>query len=173
MKTLLVFSLSLCLYGVTFAQLDFSVQKVSAEDVPANAIANQASNFSATVLSWEKQTASARGKSITRYVSTFTELTKTITRARYTDSGSALTATTYYRSEQLPTAIQDAAAANYPAYNLESGEKIVYIPTKQNVFRLRLRKGAQKLIVYVDNNGKELAKENLPEPIVEDENMSY
>lgn len=173
MKTLLIFALSLCLYGVTFAQLNFSVQKVSAEDVPANAISNQASNFSATVLAWEKQTANAGGKSVTRYVSSFTDQTKTISRARYTNSGSALTATTYYRAEQLPTVIQDAAKANYAGYTLESGEKILYIPTKQNIFRLRLRKGAQKLVVYVDNNGKELSKENLPEPMVEDEYVSY
>ena len=173
MKTVFVFLLSLCLYGITSAQINFKVEKVSAEEVPANAIANQASNFSATVLSWERQTAGARGKSITRYVSTFTEQTKTITRARYTDSGAALTATTYYRAGQLPAVLQEAAAANYPGYKLESGEKIVYIPTKQNVFRLRLRKGAQKLVVYVDNNGKELEKDDLPEPVVEDENVPH
>ena len=173
MKTLMVFLLSLCLYGVTFAQANFSVQKVSAEDVPANAIANQASNFSATVLAWEKQMATAKGKSITRYVASFTEQSKTVTRARYTNSGAALTATTYYPSEQLPSVIKEAAATNYPNYTLESGEKIVYISTNKSIFRLRLRKGAQKLVVYVDNTGKELDKDDLPEPMVEDENLSY
>ena len=173
MKTVFVFLVSLCLYGMTFAQINFKVEKVSAEDVPADAIANQASNFSATVISWERQTANARGRSITRYVSTFTEQTKTLTRGRYTEGGAPLTATTYYRAAQLPTAIQEAAATNYPGYTLESGEKIVYIPNKQHVFRLRLRKGAQKLVVYVDNNGEELDEDSLPEPMVEDENTPH
>ncbi len=174
MKTLFVFLLSLCLSGVTFAQLNFSVQKVSAEDVPAEAIATQAASFSAAVRSWEKQNANTRGKAVTRYVASFTEQSKTVTRARYTSNGKGLTATTYYGTAALlPTVIQDAAATNYPAYSLKSGEKIIYIPTKQNIFRLRLRKGAQKLVIYVDNNGQELEKEELPEPVVEDENMSH
>ena len=173
MKTGLVFLYCLCLTVVTYAQLDFSVQKVSAEDVPANAIATQAASFSASVLTWEKQTASAKGNAITRYVASFTEQTKTVTRARYTNNGTGLSATTYYTAEQLPTVLQDSAATNYPNYKLESGEKILYIPTKQNLFRIRLRKGAQKLVVYVDNNGNELDKGDLPLEIYEDENVSY
>ena len=167
----MVFLLSLCFYGITFGQLNFSVQKISAEDVPASAIATQASSFSAPVLTWEKQTANARGNAITRYVASFTEQSKTITRARYTSSGKGLTATSYYSNASLlPTTIQEAAAANYPNYTLGSGEKITYIPTKHHAFRLRLRNGAQKLVVYVDNSGKELDKDDLPEPMIEDEN---
>ena len=172
MKTPFVFLLFLCSYGITFAQLNFSIEKISAEDVPANAIANQAANFSATVLTWEKQTANARGRAVTRYVSSFTEQTKTITRARYNSNGAALTATTYYRAEQLPTVIKEAASENYPNYTLLSGEKILNISTKQQVFRLRLRKGAQKLVVYVDSNGNELEKEDLPEEVIEDEHIA-
>ena len=172
MKTVFVFLLSLCLYGVTYAQVNFKVEKVSADDVPANVVATQSANFSAVVRSWEKQTASARSKAGTRYVASFIEQAKTVTRARYTSEGKGLTATTYYRAGQLPAAIQEAAAANYTGYTLISGEKVLAISTKQNFFRLRLRKGPQKLVVYVDNNGKELEKNEVPEEVVEDENVS-
>lgn len=173
MKTVFVFLLSLCLYGVTYAQVNFKIEKVSADEVPANVVATQSAIFSVAVRSWEKQTASGNNKAGTRYVASFMEQAKIVTRARYTDSGTGLTATTYYRAEQLPTVIQEAAATNYGGYKLESGEKVLYISTKENFFRLRLRKGAQKLVVYVDNNGNELEKNEVPDEVVEDEHVSY
>lgn len=70
-------------------------------------------------------------------------------------------------AKQLPQAIQDAAKTNYTGYTLTSGEQITVLPTGVIYYRIQLRKGAQKLVVYVDANGQEITKDNLPKTVTE------
>lgn len=86
-------------------------------------------------------------------------------RARYYTNGVGTTATTYFSGSQLPTAIQDAAASNYADYTLYSGEQIIALPTGSVYYRLRLTKGAQRLVVYTDESGNEVAADDLPEVV--------
>ena len=120
---------------------------------------------------WEKATGTVQDKSKTKYIAIFKQFGQRV-RARYQENGSGLSATTYYLGSKLPQAIQDAAAANYSEYKLRSGEKIKGLAGGQKeVYRIRLRKGAQKLIVYVDAGGKEIEKKEVPEIMKEDEDV--
>jgi len=147
---------------VTQAQVGVSVQAVNADDVPAAVISSQTTYFpGVNVNLWEQQTANGRNESADRYIANFQNNGQKA-RARYYPNGTGTTAVTYYSSSQLPAAIQETAANNYEGYTLESGEQIVTLPTSDIFYRLRLRKGAQKLVVYTDENGTEVSLDDLP-----------
>ncbi|MCB0633271.1 MAG: hypothetical protein R2824_19330 [Saprospiraceae bacterium] len=142
---------------------------VDASEVPAAVVSAQASYFpGSTVTVWEKQTASAKGSSASKYVATFKNGGQNA-RARYTAAGTGLSATTYYKAGELPTAIQTAALNNYAGYKLMHGEKLQLLEKTYLVYRIQLRKGAQKLTVYVDENGNEVSGSKVPEEIQEAE----
>ncbi len=172
MKTTFVFLLSLCFYVTTFAQINFSVKAIPADQVPEAVISAQSGYFPGlSVLNWEKQTVSGPNESGSRYVASFNEANKTLTRARYFESGVGITATTYHPGNQLPTVVKEAAAANYSDYSLMSGEKLLLLPKDKYIYRIRLRKGVKKLVVYLDKTGKELSKDHIPVEVVEEENI--
>ncbi len=169
MKNAVLFLFFVATVFVANAQATFTVQKVDASAVP-QAVRDAQEKFFAgiTVTYWEKQTASAKNKSGDRYVANFKKDGQN-TRARYYTNGTGISATSYYTAKQLPQAIQDAAKTNYAAYTLTSGEQIQLLNQSKSFYRIRLRKGAQKLVVYVDGNGKELSKDSVPTEVKEDE----
>lgn len=163
MKSLFSIVLFTIITVASHAQATLTVQKVDASAVPQAVLTAQNAYFpGVTVTYWEKQTASAQDKSGDRYIANFDQ-----TRARYYTNGTGITATTYLTAKQLPQAIQDAAKTNYTGYTLTSGEQITVLPTGVIYYRIQLRKGAQKLVVYVDANGQEIAKDNLPKMVTE------
>ncbi len=154
---------------VAHAQVGVSVQAINADDVPAAVISSQATYFPGiNVNVWEQQTVKGPNKSAERYIANFQNNGQKA-RARYYPGGVGTTATTYYRSSQLPAEIQEAAATQYEGYTLESGEQIVTLPTSDIFYRLRLRKGAQKLVVYTDETGGEVSLDDLPEVMKKDQ----
>ncbi len=173
MKTVFVFLLSVCLYGTTLAQINFNIEVVPADEVPEAVLSAHNGYFpNISVLSWEKQTASGRNESLSRFVASFKEADKTLTRARYLQNGEGITATTYHPGPKLPSVIKDAAAEHYADYTLMSGEKLLLLPTGKNIFRIRLRKGvSKKLVVYLNNDGEEISRKDIPKEVVEEENI--
>ncbi len=154
---------------VAQAQVGVTIQAIDADDVPAAVISSQATYFpGVNVNVWEQQIAKGQSKSANRYIANFQNNSQKA-RARYYPSGVGTTATTYYSSSQLPAEIQEAAATNYDGYTLNSGEQIVALPTNDIYYRLRLRKGAQKLVVYTDQNGNEVSLDELPEVMKKDQ----
>ncbi len=171
MKTAFVFLLTVCLYGTTFGQLSFNIQTVSADEVPEAVQTAQTGYFPGlSVNLWEKQTASGPENMATKFVASFQGSGNQLIRARYLQVGTGLTASTYYTGKQLPSAIQSAAANNYPDYKLVAGQKVLLLGTNKSIFRIRLRNGAQKLVVYVDSNGEEISRRDVPREVLEDEN---
>ncbi len=169
MKNLLFVFALIMAFSAAQAQAGFQVQKVDASEVPQPVLDAQAKFFPGfTVNVWEKQSGSIRDRSGERYVATF-QYEGQKTRARYYKNGTAGTATSYHSGKELPQAIQNAAAENYPGYSLNSGEKIVALEAQKTVYRIRLRKGAQKLVVYVDENGNEISKDSLPQEMTVEE----
>lgn len=172
MKNFLFLSLFICISSLITAQsYSYSITVVDASAVPSVVTSAQETYFpGVSVTRWEKHTTTGKDKSKDRYVAAFNDNGQKA-RARYTYQGKAISATTYYAGSQLPQAIQDAATTNYPGYKLMSGEKTVALTSSKEVYRIRLRKGAQKLVVYVDANGKEISKNQIPSDISEDESM--
>lgn len=170
-NVLAVFSLlSIGFYTLSAQGIGYKVQVVDADDVPSAAITAQERFFSGiSVNRWEKHTISGKENSKDRFVAAFKKDGQN-TRARYTQEGIGISATTYYLGSQLPQAIQDAAAANYAGYKLVSGEQIQLLEKSDEAYRIRLRKGAQKLVVYVDEHGDELDKPEVPTEMTEGEN---
>ena len=150
------------------AQLSGSVQTINADDVPAAVISSQATYFPGINVSvWEKQSVNSPKKNQDRYIANFRNNGQKA-RAKYHQNGTGTTATTFYEGSKLPTTIKDAAASNYGAYTLTSGEQITLLQKGEIYYRLRLRKGAQKLVVYVDENGNELSQQEVPEEVTAD-----
>lgn len=172
MKNAILLLLFVATAFVAKAQLTFKVEKVDASSVPQTVLSAQEQFFPGiTVNIWEKQMATAKDKSGDRYVANFQKDDQK-TRARYYNNGKGITATSYYLAKELPQEIQNAAAANYPGYTLTSGEQIMWLAQSKSLYRIRLRKGAQKLVVYVDANGKEINRDDVPSEATEDEAAS-
>ncbi len=172
MKTVFVFFLVVSLSGSAMAQLNFNLKVISAEEVPEAVQAAQTSYFPGlTVNLWEEQTASGPENAVTRFVANFKDGNGQVIRARYLKDGQGTTATTYYaRGNQLPSVIQAAAAENYPDFILRTGEKLQLLAKGTTIFRIRLRKGIKKLVVYVDSNGEEISRNEVPTEVLEEEN---
>jgi len=171
MKRLIVLTLFVVAAFAASAQISLKVEKVDASEVPQAVLDAQESYFSGiTVNVWEKQSASARDRSGARYVANF-QLDGQKTRARYYANGTGISATSYYVAKELPQNIQDAAAANYSDYRLNSGEEIMLLNQNETIYRLRLRKGAQKLVVYVDENGDEISRSEVPDEVEAEEDV--
>jgi hypothetical protein len=170
MKTIVFLMLSIALTATTAFAQKATVEKVDASTVPQvvkDAFANDFSGASAT--SWEKQSGTnANNKSVEKYVATF-QLNGVKSRSRYQTNGTGLSATTYMTAAQLPQAVQDACKTNYVGFTLGSGEKIQSLKTDKFVYRARLRKGSQKLVVYMDETGKEVTKDKIPADIKAEE----
>ncbi len=150
---------------VVQAQFSGTVQAIDANEVPAAVISSQATYFPGiTVTVWEKQSAKGRNKTLDRYVANFKNNGQKA-RAKYYQSGAGTTATTYYAGSKLPAEIKSAAESNYASYTLNSGEQITVLQKSEVFYRLRLRKGAQKLVVYVDENGNELSQQDVPDEV--------
>ena len=173
MKSVLVFLFMVGLSSSAFAQLNVNVQAIATEEVPAAVQTAQTGYFPGlTVSKWEKQTASGPNNSGTQYVASFQDASHQVVRARYGASGQGTTATTYYASgTQLPAIIQ-SAAQNYPGYTLKSGEKLQLLANERIIFRIRLRSGAKKLVAYVNSNGEEISRSNLPREVRAEENVN-
>jgi len=171
MKNTILIALFATLAWAVNAQVSASSQVVDASEVPQAVQDAQASNFSGvTVNRWEKQSSTARTKSKTRYVAVFKKDGQNA-RARYHADGKGIYATVYYTAATLPQAIKDAASTNYSGYSLRNGEEVTYFKNGSSFFRIRLRKGAQKLVVYVDENGAEKQKNEVPSEVTTDESV--
>ena len=171
MRTLFVFLLALSLCSSAIAQLNLNVQSIPAEEVPEAVKNSQTEYFPGlSVKLWEQHTASGPEQSANRFVASFQAGSRQAVRARYLSDGTGTTASTYYLSgTQFPSIIQSSAAQNYPDYTLNSGEKLQLLATGTTIFRLRLRNGAQKLVVYVDSNGNEIRRNGVPLEVRQEE----
>ena len=173
MKNLILFITLLLISGIfSQAQVSWTRTEVAEADVPIAVKNTHTISFPDSPADrWEKATRIVKNTVHTKYIALFKQNHQRV-RARYKESGSGLSATTYFVGSKLPQAIQDAAAANYSGYKLRSGEKIQSLAGGQKeVYRIRLRKGAQKLVVYVDESGKEIEKGSVPEMMKEDEEV--
>ncbi|MEM6628996.1 MAG: hypothetical protein AAF694_04960 [Bacteroidota bacterium] len=172
MKNLFVLLTLICTYIFSLGQATVTREVVKEDAVPLAVKNTQTVIFpNTTVDRWEKASGTIKGKSGTKYIAIFKQFDQRV-RARFQEDGSGISATTYYAGTKLPQAIQDAAAANYAGYKLRSGERIQSLKGNQKfVFRIRLRKGSQKLVVYVDENGKEMEKKSVPSEMTEDEGV--
>jgi hypothetical protein len=165
MKTTFVFLLMACLSGTAFAQLDFDVKLIPAEEVPEAVQASQAKYFpSSAVIRWEKQIANGRKNSAVRYAASFRGANKQLTRARYMKDGTGIKASTVYTSiTQFPSAIQTAITHNYSNYKLMGGQKVELLSKGKSFFRLHLRRGVRSNpFVYLNSEGEEISTESIP-----------
>jgi len=164
MKNLLWFLCALCTTVVVQAQGSFTAKAIDASEVPQVVLDAQSSLFSGSeVDQWRIQEGEGgRGNSGTNYIATFV-LEGQRTRARYSEDGKGIVAVTYFKANELPSAIQESASTNYSDFQLVRGEFIRGLQEGKNVYRISLRDGAKRLVVFVDENGNEIKKENVPE----------
>ena len=161
----LIIALLLLTLGLSAQSFEATIggSVVAPEEVPAAVKASQEQYFpGVAVRSWRMLSASVTQGSGTVYVSVFTE-NQTNTHAQYTAAGQGIAAITQYAPNALPTGIQQALSTTYADYKLTGAALVKALPTGTSAYRLRLRKAAQKLTVWVDENGKEVSGNQIPD----------
>ncbi|MCB0374858.1 MAG: hypothetical protein KDD04_02970 [Sinomicrobium sp.] len=169
----LVVLLLLASVTTAVAQYSYTVDKIASGDVP-EAVSNAFENGfpGAKTVRWEKHTGKGKNNRYVKYVVVF-DKDGIRSRARYKTDGKGISATTYYWFKKgvakLPQPVKDYAADKHPDFELNSGEKVISLKSSASVYRIRLRKGASKLVVYVNASGEMINKNNLPSELTEDE----
>jgi len=151
---------------ITFGQSNFNLTVIQASDVPQAVKDQQNAKFpNINVEKWEKNTFTKKaGKPSEWFVAVFKENNNRV-RSRYANDGKAISATTYYLAAGIPQNIKDDAVSKYPGFTVTSGEKIKNFNSGKEYYRVRLKKGSSKLVLYYNPDGTEVKKENLPDEI--------
>lgn len=140
---------------------------VEAAEVPE--AVKQAQDVAFTGLSvtrWEQRSGKSDQRNFTHYVAVFKQDNRT-TRARYDSNGKSVAVTKFFTADNAPDVVK-SAATRYSGYTLAGGEEAV--TDKGTFYRARLRQGAKKLTVFLDQTGAEVEKKNQPKLLdIEDE----
>ncbi|MEL6654841.1 MAG: hypothetical protein AAFY48_01335 [Bacteroidota bacterium] len=140
----------------------FTVTVVEASAVPSGVAQSQAENFPGiTVRQWKKQEYNNKRLSSVQYLAVFTQNGQN-TRARYQADGRSLSSYTTYRPEALPTPIQTTLQTDYADYTLTGAAEITSLQQGWTGFRIRLRKGNEKLVVWLTAEGTPLSPQQVP-----------
>lgn len=164
-----------CIFIVSgFSQATFKTETIEASQVPASVTSSFNSKYSGVkVVRWEKHIfTNKKGKKHAKFVCIF-DKDGLRSRSRYMPNGTALSATTYYRFknvQKLPEPIKKYAKTKYPDFKLTGGEKELSHKNGKYVYRIRLKKGPSKVVVYLNENGEEINKDNIDGEILENEN---
>lgn len=156
-------------------QVALKSKKIEESQVPEAVKTSYQNAYGFPVKSWEKHEGNIKNKSKVKYVAIFESLDPTAgkmltTRSRYREDGTSISYTTYFKAEDLPANITEAAKKAYNGLEVKRGEKT---SSKGNVFfRVILRKGkAQKAIFICDLEGKPIEKGKVPAEINEVEDI--
>lgn len=158
----------------TFAQGSTSTTEIVVEaNVPSAVVTSYKAKYATgKIVKWEKRTyTGAAGNTYVKYVAVFDQ-DGIRNRARYKEDGTGLSTTTYYwfkNVTKLPQAIQDYAKTKYPDYKLTSGEKELSLKSGKYVYRIRVKKGPTQVVVYLNEKGEEVSKDNVDIEILENE----
>ncbi len=157
-----------------FSQYSYTVKKIDSNLVPGEIITEYEDIFSdVKTIRWEKHTGKGKKRNHVRYVVIF-DKDGIRSRARYNPDGSGISATSYYWFKKgvakLPAKVKNYTASQNPGFKVNSGEKVISLKSSKYIYRLRLRKGTSKLVVYVNGSGEVIDKNNLPSELTDDEN---
>ena len=175
MKTIYTLITILFLTTTTvFSQYSYVVKKINPNLVPKEVITEFEDIFSdVKTIRWEKHTGKGKKRSHVKYVVIF-DKDGIRSRARYNPDGSGISATSYYWFKKgvakLPAKVKNYTASQHPGFKVNSGEKVISLKSSKYIYRLRLRKGTSKLVVYVNESGEMIDKNNLPSEFTGDEN---
>lgn len=173
MKKISILFVFVALLIIAMNAQEVTTEVVDESVVPSEVKSSFSSDFSGiTPIKWEKHTFKAKnGKMYYKYVSVF-DKDGLRHRARYKNDGTGLSVTAYYwfkKVENLPDAVKNYASVKYPDFKLNSGEKEKSLKSGKYVYRIRLKKGASKLVVYLNEKGEEVSKDNVDQEILDNE----
>lgn len=144
---------------------------VDASAVPEAVKNTQAQNFPGTTVNrWELHSSSNAKKSFQKYVAIYMQ-DGLRARARYKEDGTALSSSKYFNAEKAPEVVK-TAATRYSGYTLNAGEEVKTFAKGKTFYRVRFRKGGQRMVVLLDEAGNEVTKDKAPEEALEDEGES-
>ena len=165
----LIFALSVLSLGAQQYQGQFAVTLMDAGAVPSAVVQAQDSNFPGiTVRQWKKQEYQGKRSSSTQYLAVFTQNGQN-TRVRYTDTGRGISTYTTYGPEALPTPITETISTTYADYSLTGAAEIASLQQAWSGFRIRLRKGGQKLVVWLNADGELINPQGVPQEVSAEE----
>lgn len=144
-------------------------ERVEASEVPQEVqSAFSSANPGVTSIQWEKhEVKGANGKDFTKYVARY-QTADGRARARFKQDGTPLSSSRYLKAQSLPSNIQSVATAKNPGFTLIGGEQLT-TRKGETYYRVRMRKGASKMITLYDSNGAEVNRDRLPDELQPDE----
>jgi hypothetical protein len=171
MNKLFVYVVLSCIFFSSYAQRKGNNQhQIDPAQIPAAVKASQESAFpDVTVIAWETRNLSGHGQFVSKYTAVFTQEEKK-NRARYKGDGTLVSLSKYFNSNETPSLIKNLES-KYNGYDLKSTEQIKTYLKEKVYYRAHFYKGKKKVIVYVDDNGKELGNDKVPPEVKEDEDM--
>ncbi|MEL6972391.1 MAG: hypothetical protein AAFZ63_03650 [Bacteroidota bacterium] len=147
----------------------FTVTVVEASAVPTGIAQSQEANFPGiAVRQWKKQEYSNKRLNSVQYLAVFTQNGQN-TRARYQADGRSISSYATYRPEALPTPIQTTLATDYPDHILTGAAEITSLQQGWSGFRIRLREGNQKLVVWLTAEGSPISLQQVPSEVSAEE----
>jgi hypothetical protein len=168
MNRLLLYVILIASFFSSQAQRKNVARQVDPSQIPAAVKTSQESNFPGiAVTRWEVRDITVSKKFISKYIALFTADNKII-HARYKGDGTLVSSSAYLEAEHIPGFIKKLESS-YSGYELKRVEEIKTYAKGKVYYRAHFQKGRKKLIVYTDDNGKELSEEKIPADAKEDE----
>jgi hypothetical protein len=162
MKAKFLLGLLLLVAVVVKAQIKVNATKIAESQVPAAVKMVYDSTIGFPVKHWEKHETTLNKKAGIKYVAVF-EANLQPTRARYREDGNLISYSVYYKADELPPNIKEAALKAFTGMEVKRGEKIDIGKTQKTYYRIVLRKGAgQKSIFWCDLEGNKVEKTKMP-----------
>lgn len=171
MNKLFVYVVMLCSVFSSHAQRKGGASReIDAAQIPTAVKSAQESSFpKITVKNWSMRNVTGPGQIISKYIAVFESEGKTI-RARYKGDGTLVSSSKYFAAAQAPSVIKNLGS-KYNDQELKSAEEIKTYVKAKVFYRAHFYKGKKKIVVYVDDNGKELPIEKVPAEAKEDEEV--
>lgn len=170
----LIFTGMLAILGVAAAQaqegsVTFNFVNVEPSEVPPAVIQAQAEDFpGSTVDQWKRHEASTENHEGERYIAIF-KIDDKYSRARYKPDGEGISYYTVYRPAQLPAPVTSYVESNYEGYRIMSANYIGSLVKDTAAFRISLRKGAMKAIIWLDEQGQLVEADSIPAEMAAEE----
>lgn len=166
MNKLIILALALFGTSIAFAGPSWKAESVDASDVPGAVRSAHESHFSGTNLrEWKRQTLATKDGSYSAYIAIFKDGSQNW-RARYKETGEAVSAYTFHFPKKAPADIAEAAQEAHPDYALKSVEEFRLLQKDVTLFKTSLRKGGSRVIAWFDEDGDMIDANNIPDDLL-------
>jgi len=163
MKHVALIFLMCLVVAIVSAQSALELVPIDTAEVPQSVIQNHNMYFTgATATDWHKQIHMASSDSTgNTYIATFV-FQGYPTQAQYSYEGNAIAASMQVQQEVLPDPVKALVDSQYGMFDFVKGQNIRSMQSGMEIFKITLTDGAEEMVLYADDKGKEIDHGSLP-----------